>query len=92
MADNQCGPSVSVLAEELAYFREHKDEWLQRHKGKFALVKGRELIGTFTTDQQAYEAGVKKFGREAFLIKEIVEEERIEDLPALTSGLIDARL
>ena len=54
----------SVLAEELAYFREQKDTWLQHHEGKFALVKGRELIDTFTTEKEAYEAGVKAFGED----------------------------
>ena len=91
MADSQCGEAASVLAEELAYFREHKEEWLQHHKGKFALVKGRSLVDTFTTDKEAYEAGVRKFGVEAFLINRITEEEPVEDLPALTHGLINAR-
>jgi len=81
----------SVLAEELAYFREKKDAWLQHHMGKFALVKGRELIDRFTTDKEAYEAGVKAYGEEPFLIKRIVEEEPTESLPALMAGVIRAR-
>ena len=89
MGQDQCG-SGSVLAEEMAFFREHKDEWLQHYAGKFALVKGRELIDTFTTDKEAYEAGVKKFGRQPFLIKQIMETETAESLPALMIGVLRA--
>jgi len=79
-----------TLDLEVEFFEANRGEWLKHHKGKFALVRGRDLIGTFTTFQEAYEEGVDQFGSEAFLVKQVVEEDRSEHLPALTLGLIHA--
>ena len=81
-----------ALEREIAYFNSIKPKLLESQRGQFALVKGEELIGTFTKDQEAYEAGVKRFGKQAFLIKQILPEEPKETLPTLSAGLIRARL
>jgi hypothetical protein len=81
-----------ALEKELEYFRQHKNEWLVHYEGKFALVKGEELIGTFTKPEEAYEEGIKRFGREAFLIKPVLKDEPAEQIPAFFLGLSNARL
>lgn len=78
------------LKNELAYFEAHRAEFLQAHRGKFALIKGEESHGFFDTDRAAYEEGVGLFGGEAFLIKLVAEEDRIEKAPALFCGLLNA--
>jgi hypothetical protein len=47
-----------ALETELRYFGEHKEEWLKHYEGKYALVKGETLVGTFTTFQEAYQRGI----------------------------------
>ncbi len=79
------------LQRELAYYNTIRPKLLEHHEGQFVLIKGTEFVGAFTKAEEAYEAGVKKFGNQPFLIKQVLREERIETLPSLTLGLIGAR-
>jgi len=83
-------PAADVLKAELAYFERIKPELLQHHLGKFALIKGEELLGTFTKRDEAYEEGVKRLGNAPMLIKQIVLQDPVEQVPALTHGLLNA--
>jgi hypothetical protein len=80
------------LDEELRTFAAHRAELLARHKGEVALVKGSEVIGTFPDEESAYEEGLKRFGNVPFLIQPVIEEDLVEALPAVTTGLLHARL
>ena len=80
-----------ALETELKYFNDHREKWLVDHKGKYALVKGQELVGTFDTAENAYVEGVRRFGNTAFLVKQILDEEPVVHVPALTLGLLSAR-
>lgn len=77
-----------VLSEELSFFEEKRAEWLQLYPGQFVLVKGRELVGTFTTFQEAYAEGVKRFGNVPMLIRQVLPNDPVEQAPALMHGLI----
>jgi hypothetical protein len=79
------------LDQEVSYYESIKPKLLEHNEGQFVLIKGKELIGAFTKEGEAYEAGVKKFGNQPFLIKQVLPEDRTEILPALTLGLIRAR-
>ena len=78
----------SPLAEELAFFQEQRPELLKHNNGQFALIKGRQLHGTFTTFEEAYAAGVKLFGNKPMLIKQILEVEPEGKAPALMLGIL----
>lgn len=65
------------LESELRYFEQHRIEWLRQAAGRYVLVKGAELIGTFASEGEAVGAGFRRFGTEAFLVKHVVEA----DLP-----------
>jgi hypothetical protein len=54
------------------------------------LIKGSGLVGAFTTDAEAYRAGVEQFGNEPFLIKQVVEDDGKVTYPALMVGVINA--
>jgi len=79
-----------ALETELRFFESHRLEWVDHHLGKFALVKGERLQGVYDTNQAAYEAGVELWGNVAFLIKQILPEDPIEQAPALVYGLLNA--
>lgn len=79
------------LQKELDYFTHNKDEFLKHYKGQFVLIKGNTLIGGYTTEQEAYQAGVSRYGSETFFIKQVLEDEPIFAHPALTAGLTYAR-
>lgn len=77
-----------VLIEELHFFEKNKEEYLKHYEGQFALIKGKKLIGSFTTEEEAYKAGVEQFGNTPFLIKQVVKKEPINAIPALMLGLV----
>ncbi len=81
-----------ALEQEVAYFEAHRQEWLQHHAGKFALVVGERLIDTYDTAARAYEAGVDAVGNVPMLIKQVTAADTPEQVPALALVLADARL
>ena len=80
-----------ALIDELAYFEELRPKLLRHHAEQFALIKGRTLLGTFPTDEEAYAAGVKRLGNVAMLIKQVLPEDPVHHFPALEHGLMRAR-
>ena len=83
---------AKVLEKELRFFEAHKKEWLQHYKGHFALIKDEQLLGTFTSFQEAFDAGVEKVGNVPFLVKQILEKDTEVQFPALTVGVLHADL
>ena len=77
-----------VLDTELAYFARILRQLLDRDEGRFALIKGEELLGVFDTDQEAYQRGVELFGKEPFLVRQILRDEPTYECPALHVELI----
>jgi len=81
---------TSPLETELAYFEENRAELLARYLGKFVLVKGTKLVGTFDSAEAAYDAGVSAFGLESFLIREVELVETVASIPGLYAGVLPA--
>lgn len=69
--------SPKRLATELRTFNAHRGSLVKEHRGEFALVKGRRVVGCFNTMEAAFEEGVARFGLDPFLVKEIVEKDRV---------------
>ncbi len=80
-----------ALIDELAYFEELKPTLLRDHAEEFALIKGRVLLGTFATMEEAYAAGVKRLGNVPMLIKQVLPEDPVHHISALEHGLMRAR-
>ncbi len=70
------------LQTELEYFQKHKPEYLKLYKGQFVLIKGEEFAGAFTTEAEAYKAGLERFGNEPFLIKQVLDTDQTVSYPA----------
>ncbi len=64
------------LAKELETFERHRGD-LMKDAGKYALVHGEELAGVFESYGDAIRAGYEKFGLSPFLVKQILQQERI---------------
>jgi len=77
-----------ALESELKYFTDHKEELLRHHEKQFVLIKGDQFAGAYTTEAEAYKAGLEKFGNKPFLIKQVLKEETVAHFPALTLGLL----
>ena len=78
------------LERELRYFESIKDDLLKRYDGKYVLIKGENLIDVFSSFEDAYKEGVKRFGNSPFLIKKVEKIEPIEEVPSLSLGVIHA--
>ncbi len=81
-----------LLDEELKLFESQHKELLKHHENQFVLISGDKLLGSYTTDLEAYEAGLEQVGNKPFLVKRVVKGEDIERAPALALGLINANL
>jgi len=81
-----------ALEKELERYTKMKPELLKNHKDKFVLIRGEEFIGAYDSAENAYTEGVKRFGREPFLVKKVTEQEEVYRNQALALGLMHARL
>jgi hypothetical protein len=79
-----------MLEEEVAFFNENRAEWLAKQQNRVALVKGRELIGMFDTEEQAIMEGARRFGMKPFLVKRVLPTDSEFTAPALALGILGA--
>lgn len=75
----------NILAEELETYEKNKQRLLETDRGKFVLIKGKEIINVFDTQADAVKVGIDKFGNSPFLVKKIQE---IDAPQNFTSNLI----
>lgn len=79
-----------ALEKEIKYFEKNKQTFLKQYRGKFALIKEESLIDVFATMEEAYQEGINRFGKEDFLVKQIVAIDPKEFVPSITIGNIHA--
>jgi hypothetical protein len=79
---------MSPLETERKYFEAHQEEWKTAHPGKFVLVKGEKLIGTYNRPEDAVAEGARLFGEESFLVRHVDQAEKDVYIPALALGLL----
>src|SRR5262245_5856700 len=60
-------PDNPLYREWVTYRREVPRLLAEGHEGKFALVKGTQLLGVYQTDNEATVEGYRRFLRESFL-------------------------
>jgi hypothetical protein len=80
------------LERELGFYKSQYKEFLSHYENQFVLIKGDKLLGSFTTDLEAYKAGLEQVGNQPFLITRVVKNEEIDQAPALVLGLLNAGL
>jgi len=80
------------LEVEYKFFKSKRREWLERYRDKYVLVKGEELIDVFSSLNDAYRDGVRRFGTQPFLVKKVAGEEIKEKIPVLVLGLVHAKV
>lgn len=67
----------TALEKELETYKKKLPE-LKQHEGKFVLIKGEDVIDTFTSYEDAIKEGYQKFGLEPFLVKQIHSTEQVQ--------------
>ena len=66
-----------ALEKELETYKRKLPE-LKEQEGKFALIQGDELVGVFSTYEDALQAGYKQFALNPFLVKKIQAVEQVQ--------------
>ncbi len=79
-----------MLEEEVAFFNANRADWLQKQQNRVALIKERELIGMFDTEEQAIMEGGARFGMKPFLVKRVLPTDSEFTAPALALGILGA--
>ena len=65
-----------ALDREMATFQANLPALLEKDAGRFVLVHGEQIVGTWDTKAEALEEGYRRFLFEPFLVHPIVAEEK----------------
>jgi len=84
------GGASMELKEELEYFVSVKEDLLKHHRNQYVLIKGKGLVGTYSTFEEAFNDGVKQLGNVPFLVRQVQEKDEVVQFPALAVGAINA--
>lgn len=76
---------AELLEKELETYMRNRDHLLTTSEGKFVLVHGDKVIGTYDTEGDAIAEGYKQFGNVPFLVRQILT---IETPQNFVSGLL----
>jgi hypothetical protein len=68
----------SGLKADFQVFESHRKEWLEKHEGKYVVVRHGEVIGFFDDYTAGLRTGISKFGADSeFLIQQVCIEEPV---------------
>jgi len=84
------GGEGKMFEKELERYKANREELLKHHENQYAVINEDKFLGAYTTEQEAYEAGLKELGNIPFLIKRVTKEEEVVRFPALAIGIINA--
>lgn len=59
-----------MLDKEFQYFLEHQQELASKYNGKYIVIVGDNVVGTYDTNEDAYEDSLKRYNLGEFLIQE----------------------
>jgi hypothetical protein len=80
------------LERELETFRGMKADLLKTYEGKYALIKADQFVGAFDGPDNGFHEGVRRFGKEEFLVKRISESEENYSSQMVIFGLMNVRV
>jgi len=69
-----------ALEAEQAFYARHRPEFVAAFLGKWVLIKGDRLVGTFDTDAAALDEAAGRFGAGPYLIKRVQDPEPVETI------------
>ena len=68
---------MSALRDEVQFYNDNKDSILSEHRGKYVVIVGKQLVGSYDSYHDAVIATVKNHKMGTFLIRQATEEEEI---------------
>lgn len=58
-----------MLEKEFKYYLDHQEELIKKYKGRFIVIRNDEVIGDYSTEQEAYEKSKIIYKVGTFLIQ-----------------------
>lgn len=58
-----------MLKKEFKFYRDHQKDLLKKHRGKYIVIKGQEIIGVYTSFAEALEKTSKTHEPGTFLVQ-----------------------
>ena len=83
------GWETGPLAEELKTYQAHRSELLKTAKGKYALVKNSAIVGLYDKEEEAFSEAYRRFCLSGFMIKQVVEHEKVYTIGGSSLGFLD---
>jgi hypothetical protein len=81
------------VGEEIEFLASMDEELRSKHVGRFLLIRGRALLGSFETEEAAYREGVARCGMTPFVVAYLGEHGERAWVPQLVElGLPDVTL
>lgn len=71
-----------ALEREFATYQKNLEDWTE-HEGKHVLIKGEDVIGFFSSYDDAIKSGYEKFGLGTFLVKQVTTLEQVHFISRL---------
>ena len=75
------------LDVEIAFFDQHREEFVRKYPARYLLIKGNKLHGDFDTLDAAIIEGVRRFGAGPFLARRAGEGPLTLSVPARILGV-----
>jgi hypothetical protein len=76
---------AQVLDTEMKTYEQNRERLLGESEGRYVLIHGDRILGTFESEMDAINAGYQQLGNVPFLVKEVV---RVEVPVSFTSSLL----
>ncbi len=58
-----------MLEKEFKYFKDHQEELVKKHEGKYLVIVGKEVVGVYDSEIDAYTEAKKRHKPGTFLIQ-----------------------
>lgn len=58
-----------MLEKEFKYFKDHQEELVKKHEGKYLVIVGEEVVGVYDAEIDAYVEAKKRYKPGTFLIQ-----------------------
>ena len=84
------GEMTVPLEQETRWFDDQRAHLVQAYFGKFLVIKGDQVLGSYDSAQAAYEAGIRALGSDQFLVRQVLPTEPVHHMPAVWLGALRA--
>ncbi len=61
--------TITMLDKELKYYLDNKDRLIAEYNGKYIVIVGNDVVGSYNDEDAAYVESVEKYGLGNFLIQ-----------------------